>query len=231
MSRHILAALVTSVVLFTAVTPVNAKSLDKTILSKPTSGDDLPDLRSTSSDPEALARITDVLTPDDETSLSIFIEAVTTGNADNITGLYVPDYGGFYVIQQPSSLDGTVSPVEGVLTQFKRPASGGVVGLLAHNFASGKWFEKFEVGDVFFVISGDGGIKKYRLSEKVRYRAVNGKNTLTDFIDLSSGDLRNVDQVYERVYSGKPHLTLQTCIQQDDDLTWGRLFLLADPVS
>ncbi len=40
--------------------------------------------------------------------------------------------------------------MEGVLTQFKRPASGGVVGLLAHNFASGKWFEKFEVGDVFY---------------------------------------------------------------------------------
>jgi hypothetical protein len=65
----------------------------------------------------------------------------------------------------------------------------------------------------------------------MRFQALNGRSSTTDFIDLSSGDRQTVDQVYQQVYGGKPHLTLQTCIETEGNWFWGRLFILAEPVS
>jgi hypothetical protein len=230
MSRHILAALVTSAVLFIAVTPVSARTMEIPANNRISTDQGLSFLKRSPVDENYQPPANNSMTPEQEVKLREFVKAVTTGEGEKITGLFVPEYGGFYVIQQPDNLDGTVSPVEGVLTQFNRPSKGGVIGLLAHNFAAGKWFNKFEVGDLLYTVLGNGETTAYRLTEKVEYRAIDGKNVQTDFVDLTSGSTRNVDQVYQRVYTGKPHLTLQTCLQQGDDLTWGRLFLLADPI-
>jgi hypothetical protein len=161
-------------------------------------------------------------------SLEDFTATVITGDADRITGLYVPEFGGFNVIQQSAGNDGIASPVNGVVTQFMRPAANRVIGLLAHNFASGTWFEHFQNGSLLYVIFGDGNKEIYRLTIKERFQAIDGDSSTTDFIDLSSGETRTANQVYQKMYSGKPHLTLQTCIQNGDDLNWGRLFLLAN---
>lgn len=173
---------------------------------------------------------THILTPEQQTLLDRFLLHVVTGDPRQITGLFIPGYGGFYVVQPPDGKDGSVSPVQGVLTQFKRPGSQGVIGLIAHNYSAGKWFTGFSPGDEFYVLYGDGRYDIYQFKESIQYRAINGKNVYSDFVDLSSGQRLNVDQVYNRVYSGKPHLTLQTCIQEDDDLTWGRMFIIAEPV-
>ena len=157
--------------------------------------------------------------------LDEFTSSVTTGEADRITGLYVPEIGGFYVVQQPAGSDGIVSSVEGVLTQFLRPASGRVIGLLAHNYASGIWFERFKTGSLLYVVFGDGRKEIYRLTVKEQFQAVNGNSPTSDFINLSTGETSTADEVYQQMYAGKPHLTLQTCIEQGDDLNWGRLFL------
>jgi hypothetical protein len=167
---------------------------------------------------------------DENVELNVFKKAVTTGEADRITGLFVTGYGGYYVVQQSAGQDGMVSPVEGVLTQFLRPASNGVIGLLAHNFAAGKLFEQFQSGTLIHVIYGDGDTVLYKLTKAMRFQALNGRSSTTDFIDLSSGDRQTVDQVYQQVYAGKPHLTLQTCIETEGNWYWGRLFLLAEPV-
>jgi hypothetical protein len=63
-----------------------------------------------------------------------------------------------------------------------------------------------------------------------RYQALNGDSPSSDFIDLKTGVTQSANQLYQTKYAGKPHLTLQTCIQQGDDLNWGRLFLVAELV-
>jgi hypothetical protein len=161
-------------------------------------------------------------------SLEDFTATVINGETDRITGLYVPEFGGFNVIQESAGNDGIASPVDGVITQFMRPAANRVIGLLAHNNASGTWFEHFPTGSLLYVLYGDGRKEIYRLAVKERLQAINGDSSTTDFIDLTSGEIRSANQVYQKMYSGKPHLTLQTCIQNGDDLNWGRLFLLAD---
>lgn len=228
MKKPIIAALVTGVVLLTHVLTASASSPNSVVEQKKYSRQ-FPDEKSEPI-PYADNGPNKEIVTEPDTLFNIFRDKVITGDAGKITGFYSLAVGGFYVIQQPSGRDGIVSPVEGVLTQFIRPAANGVIGLMAHNYSSGKWFSSFSKGDEFFIVYGDGSYDIYRYTESVRYRALDGKNVLTDFIDLSTGQHFDVDEVYDRVYGGKPHLTLQTCIQAENDLTWGRFFILAEKV-
>jgi len=162
--------------------------------------------------------------------LENFKAGILNGNADQIIGLYVKECGGFKVIQYPAGSDGSVSPEKGVLTQFLRPASDRVIALLAHNYSSGKLFDSFPIGSQMVVVFGDGHQETYRLREKERYHALNGASSQSDFIELNTGEKQSASELYEHVFGGEPHLTLQTCIQNGDDQDWGRLFLVADRV-
>jgi hypothetical protein len=230
MLKQIGAALIVSAVLFNTASPVFAKSVIFHGKSEVFFGKIFPEDGACEIGGIRLKSENQILTGEQKKELDAFIGTVTTGDANRITGLFVPDYGGFFVIQQPISQDGIVSPMEDVLTQFHRPAANGVIGLLAHNFAAGKWFDQFSIGSLLFVIYGDGRNDQYQLKESLRFQALDGTSSTTDFVDLTTGAVRSVDQVYDQVYAGKPHLTLQTCIKQTDDLDWGRLFLLAEPI-
>ncbi len=229
-TRCFLAALAASVVLLITVTLASAKPEFPYEYSEPFPGQGQQAFLNQSEIDESDLPLKDALTPDQELELEIFITKVTTSEANRITGLFVPEYGGYTVVQQPAGNDASVSPEEGVLTQFRRPAADGIIGLLAHNYAAGKSFDRFEPGSLVYVIYGDGTTDGYRLTKTIRFQAVNGKSTTTDFIDLANGEVQTVDQVYQQVYAGEPHLTLQTCIQKLDDVNWGRLFILAEPV-
>jgi hypothetical protein len=224
------AALVAGAVLLQAVSPVYANNIERQF---PTDQVAVEFSAATELWPTSFQ--TDQLPTSDEGGIqnvdfATFLEEITTGEADRITGLFVPGFGGFYVVQQSDGAYGSISPAEGVLTQFMRPASGRVIGLLAHNYAAGVWFNRFEKGDLLYVLFGDGRQEIYQLTSLEKYQALDGESSTSDFIDLKSGVTRSANQVYQMVYSGKPHLTLQTCIQKGDDLNWGRLFLVADLV-
>jgi hypothetical protein len=229
-NRPLWAALITSVVLLQIVSPALAKS------ANPQYPSNQPAIvKSNTIERWATTEGTAGLHSGVKNAIQLvgieeFTAAVTTGEADRITGFYVPEIGGFYVIQEPAGSDGKVSPVDGVLTQFLRPASKGVIGLLAHNYASGVWFDRFKTGSLLYVVFGDGRKETYRLVEKEQYQAVNGNSPTSDFINLTTGETSTAEEVYQQMYAGKRHLTLQTCIEQGDNLNWGRLFLLAELV-
>ena len=163
--------------------------------------------------------------------LDTFIKAVTTGEAGTVTGLYAPGVGHYYVIQQAKGNDTRVSPVESVLTQYRRPSSGGVIGLLAHNFAAGTNFDHFKAGDTIHLVYGDGTANTYRVTDFLRYKAVDRNNAASNLVDLDNGQTQTASAVYQRVYTGSPHLVLQTCLADGDDLKWGRLFIMAEIVT
>jgi hypothetical protein len=168
------------------------------------------------------------LTGLDGVEMEQFVKAVTTGEAGRVTGMYAPGVGHYYVIQQGAAGDTRVSPVQGVLTQYRRPSTGGVIGLLAHNYAAGFRFDQFSAGSRFYLIYGDGDIHTYHVTGFLRYQAVNRNNPDTNLIDLSNGQVQSAAAVYQRVYTGSPHLVLQTCLANDGDMKWGRLFILAE---
>jgi hypothetical protein len=159
-----------------------------------------------------------------------FVQSLVDGNANTIRGLYVDNKFAFPVVQQPSGKAGFVSTTEDVITDFGMPKKYGVTGLLAHNYLAGKEFFELEIGDLIQVVYGDGSVQMYRISDIQSYQALSPNSASSNFVDLATSEKLSATQLFKRVYMGEHHLTLQTCIQQGSEDSWGRLFVIADPV-
>lgn len=120
------------------------------------------------------------------------------------------------VVTQFSQLDITLD--RGYVTQMK---SVPAIVFLAHNNLSGSEFLNLNYGDV---ISYDSD--EYIVREIVFMQAIQPNNPAGDLIDMESGQRMTAKQTWFRVYS--KGLVLQTCVQKDDEPSWGRLFILAD---
>jgi hypothetical protein len=162
-------------------------------------------------------------------SLSEFAGAVQDGT-DQIKGLYSKDLMSLRVVQQPDGNNGYVSSVSGVATQFRPASQNDSVGMLAHNFAAGTFFAKAQTGNEISVIYGNGTIKTYKVAEIHRYQALQPNSTSSSFVDLDTHAKLSATSLFNTIYGGKTHLTLQTCIAQGDVDSWGRLFVIAYPV-
>jgi hypothetical protein len=159
-----------------------------------------------------------------------FVQTLIDGSANTIRGLYVDNKFAFPVVQQPSGNAGFVSTTEDVITDFSMPRKYGVTGLLAHNYLAGVEFFTLEIGDLVQVVYGDGSIQMYRVSDIQSYQALSPNSASSNFVDLATSEKLTANQLFKRVYMGEHHLTLQTCIQQGSEDSWGRLFVIADPV-
>lgn len=162
--------------------------------------------------------------------LDDFATAVADGDAQKIKGLYAEENFMLRVIQQPSGNPGFVSPIEGVATQFGMASSNNVTGMLAHNFSSGRYFFDLSVNDLVDVVYGDGTIKQYKITEINKFQALSPKSSASDFVNLDSKEKLSAAGLFARMYTGKHHLTLQTCIQEGTEDSWGRLFVIAEPM-
>lgn len=162
-------------------------------------------------------------------SLNDFADAVQDGSSQ-IKGLYSKDRLSLRVVQQPEGKNSYVSSISGVATQFRAASQGGNIGMLAHNFAGGASFGKVQLGDEISVIYGNGSLRTFKVAEIQHYQALQPDSPTSSFIDLTSREKLSASEVFRRVYSGKAHLTLQTCIAQGEVDSWGRLFVIAYPV-
>lgn len=164
-------------------------------------------------------------------SSDAFIASVADGQAGLVRGVYVPDVLALPVRQQPADNPTYVSPESGVATQFAVAASFGVTGLLAHNYLAGaKFFKLAEVQDVL-IVYGDGTVKRYRVTAIYRYQALDPYSPYSDFLDLSTGEAKSAGEVFMQVYTGGDHVTFQTCIANNGNPSWGRLFVMATPMN
>jgi len=159
-----------------------------------------------------------------------FHTAVSNGEASVVRGVYVPNVFALRVQQQPDNNDGYVSSILGVVTQFHLASQSGVTGLLAHNYLSGDLFFDLEIDQEVNVIYGDGSGQRYIISEIYEYQALQPNSAFSDFIDLETNQKLTSTQLFNRVYTGENHVTFQTCIAKDGNLTWGRLFVIATPL-
>jgi hypothetical protein len=159
-----------------------------------------------------------------------FVESVVDGDL-KLKGIYIPSILALEVIQQPKSQPAFVSSDPDKATQFELASAYGTIGLLAHNFAGGAGFADVVVGDKVSLVYGDGRIRRYRVSSILRFQAIDPTNTRTSFLDLSTQLKATAEDLFMKVYSGAPHLTLQTCISNGSISSWGRLFIIAEPIS
>ena len=159
-----------------------------------------------------------------------FADLVIDGNSNLIKGVYVEDEFAFPVVQQPSGQAAFVSTIDSVVTDFAMPRKYGVTGLIAHNYLAGADFFNLNIGEIVQVIYGDGEIEFYEITDIQRYQALQPNSPNSQFIDLETSLKITATQLFKRVYMGSHHLTLQTCIEEGLEDSWGRLFIIADPI-
>ena len=159
-----------------------------------------------------------------------FVNSVINGADNDIRGIYSENEFAFPVVKQPAGNAGFVSTVEGVVTEFAMAKKYGVTGIVAHNYLAGANFFSLEVGEVIEVVYGDGEILRYEITSIQSYQALSPNSATSQFVDLATSEKISATQLFKRVYMGSQHLTLQTCIQQGSVDSWGRLFVIAEPI-
>ena len=158
-----------------------------------------------------------------------FSEAMQNGQADVVSGVYIPSVLALPIIQQPAASAGYVSSKEGEITQFGMAAQYGNVGLLAHNHLSGKLFSDLDPGQEVRLVYGDGRVEYFVVTQILQYQALEPTSQHSSFRDLNTGEELTAGQLFKQVYGGERHVTFQTCIANSESPSWGRLFVIAVP--
>jgi len=165
-------------------------------------------------------------------TISRFVHTLDLTTANTLTGIYIPDTFAYGVVQQPLSAPGYVSDDNNVLTQFRMADDYGTTGLLAHNHLAGINFSSVLPGQTIVTVQGDGSLEYFHVYAVERYQAVSPNSPYSNFrsLDYSSTDI-SATQLFMHVYAQPGNLVLQTCIANGDEPSWGRLFILAEPIS
>jgi len=159
-----------------------------------------------------------------------FSSSVQNGQKDILRGVYVDKVLALPIVQQPTGNAGYVSNTDGEVTQFRMASQYGNVGLLAHNLLSGKSFSALTAGQEVRLVYGDGHIEYFTIKEVLKYQALQPNSAYSSFRNLDKKDeTLTAEQMFKRVYFGDHHITFQTCIEAEGNLSWGRLFVIAVP--
>ena len=149
---------------------------------------------------------------------------------EEVSGLYLGNRRFLHAVSQPSGKPEYVSSMSDVVTNFQLASRYGNIGLIAHNYLAGRHFLDLKIDDVVHVMDGKRRTRLYRVTKIYQYQALNPRSPRSNFIDLENSNHCTAKEVFERVYMGKHHLVLQTCIRKGDIEEWGRQFVIADPI-
>lgn len=157
-------------------------------------------------------------------------QLVQTSPAGVVSLVHIDDLLEFPVIQQPGGKPNYVSKNLGELTQFSSASQYGNIGLLAHNYLSGRYFFRLALGQAIHVQYSDGTREEFIVTEILRYEALEPKSPFSSFRNLNNKDeILSASQMFERAYGGGYRVTLQTCIAKYGNASWGRIFIVATP--
>ncbi|HET6846421.1 MAG TPA: hypothetical protein VFH29_06270 [Anaerolineales bacterium] len=157
-----------------------------------------------------------------------FIASVVDGNRKVLRGVYAEGVFALPVLQQHYSMEVMETP--GTVTQFGMAALYGVTGLLAHNWLSGQGFFLLQVGQQIDLIYGDGRIDSFKVTDIQSYQVTMPGSSYEGYVSLDTGRGTDSEGIFRRVYTGTRHVTFQTCIEKNGDLSWGRLFVIAEKI-
>ncbi len=165
--------------------------------------------------------------------LDAFAASVVNGQAGQVAGVYVQDVLALPVVQQPVGQPNYVAVKDGVVTQFTTPSPYGTIGLLAHNFLSGRFFFNLQNNEDVVIVYGDGREETYRITDILRYQALDPESAYSNFVDLNNPahSVLTAGELFSRVYTNPDRVVLQTCIDANGNSSWGRIFISAEKIS
>lgn len=164
-------------------------------------------------------------------ALADFIEEVSNGDKTAIVGIYAPYTLALPVVDQPADNSGFIAVDNNVVTRYQLADEAGSIGMLAHYEYAGKSFYRLKEGQVISLVYGDGHTRSYSVKQVVYFQAKDPAVASTDFISL---DLKRQEftqsELFDFIYRQPNRLVLQTCLATEDTLTWGRMFVIAEPM-
>lgn len=161
--------------------------------------------------------------------LNEFVNQVKNGQAGELRGIYIPELLAARIVQQPANNNQFVSPRQNTVTQFGLASRVGSTGLLAHNYLAGERFFFLKENQKFYLVYGDGQVSAFVVTEILRYQALEPASTSSKFVGLESDDILLASELFSKVYDRDGDVVLQTCIEAEENLIWGRLFVIAEP--
>jgi len=116
-----------------------------------------------------------------EVSSASFSKTVEIAEGRTLSGIYVENALALPVVQQPEGNAAYVSTRNGEITQFSTVSQYGNIGLLAHNYLSGKSFLQLTVGQEVRLVFDDGQTEYFVVAEILRYQALEPLQFLQEF--------------------------------------------------
>jgi len=164
--------------------------------------------------------------------LDSFVNSVSNGNSNQITGIYVDGVLANKVTRQPEGNAGYVTTNESEVSQFRMAAQYGSNAFLAHNDLAGAVFFELSEGQVITVVYGDGITSEFQIQSIRHFQALSPNSPQSNFVDLDgSGETLTAADLFYQMYNSDNPVVLQTCIANEGISTWGRLFVIAVPLS
>jgi hypothetical protein len=160
-----------------------------------------------------------------------FISSVSNGNASQITGIYVEGALAYAVGNQPSGNGAYVTETPGEVTKFGLAAEYGTQAFLAHNYLAGSAFLTLSEGQIITLVYGDGSTADFVIQDVQRFQALSPDSTQSAFVNLADGKQLSASTLFHKMYNSDNSVVLQTCIANEGISTWGRLFIIAVPLS
>jgi hypothetical protein len=106
------------------------------------------------------------------------------------------------------------------------------IGILAHNTAAGEAFFDIQTDDIIYLVQSSGEVQAFIVIEIQKYQALSPDDPFSNFVDLSNpSSIISAQTLFLRTYGKGGGLILQTCIESAGNPSWGRLFVIAQPLS
>lgn len=155
---------------------------------------------------------------------------ISNTQSDEILGAFVPGKFSYAVEQQPFGHPEYVSPKDDFLTQFSLVEAKNSYGLLAHNHLAGNDFLTLSVNDYVLIITKEE-TKVFQVLEIQNYQALSPQSPYSKFLSLED-DPKNYSatQLFKKIYEQEDQLVLQTCLAKNNELSWGRTFIIAEEI-
>jgi hypothetical protein len=164
-------------------------------------------------------------------SLPAFINSVKNGLSGVVRGVYAAGEFAFSVAQQPAGDYDYVSTDPKSVTQYGPLAETGSIVLLAHNNLAGMKFFLLKKGATITIIFGDGATLNGKIFSLDSYQALDPLDAFSSLLNLDTREVLDSAQTFLKYYMEKGMITFQTCISQDNNPSWGRLFVVAKPTN
>jgi hypothetical protein len=159
------------------------------------------------------------------------LDLVKAERADVLRELYIDNLITLQIVQQPAGNSNFVTQSSNSVTEFKTASIYGTVGLLAHNYLAGQYFSQISPGQEIVLVYEDNSTRSFVVTDIQRYQALVPNSPSSDFTDIITRETFTASQLFKKVYKNQTgNLVLQTCIDAYQNPSWGRLFIIAEPV-